>query len=103
MKSCLRIPRVLLPEKGFENWAVVSGDRFSTDTAFWEKLNSQVGLEPSLLSAILPEALYPEVGEEDVERVRESMYGALEDGTADKLNRGFIFVRRSTSSGMRQQ
>ncbi len=102
MKSCLRIPRVFLPEEGFDKWAVIACDQFPSDRGYWEHVAHYVGEAPSTLRCILPEVYLPEAGEETYDKIRESMYEVLENGTIDKLNRGFLFVKRSTTTGVRK-
>ena len=79
MKSCIRIPRILLPRKGYRKWSVIACDQFTSDRAYWERVARNTGGAPSSLRFILPEVY---LGEEDEERIRDihaSMYTALED------------------------
>ncbi|MDE6676572.1 MAG: DUF1015 domain-containing protein, partial [Clostridia bacterium] len=55
MKNCIQIPRILLPENGFETWAVIACDQFTSDRAYWERVKETVGSDPSTLNFILPE------------------------------------------------
>lgn len=104
MKSCFRIPRLLLPQKqaDMEKWAVISAHAFSSDRSYWERISRIVGNTPSTLGMILP-AVY--LGEEDEERqkeIRENMYAALETDTLEKFVRGFVLTVRETAAGLRR-
>lgn len=102
MKSCIRIPRVFLPRKGFEKWAVIACDQHTSDRAYWERVAREVGDAPSALSFILPEVYLGEEDEERIQAIHESMYTALEEGWLQKLERGFVLTERTTKSGTRK-
>ena len=90
MRTCLRIPRILLPREGFETWAVIACDQFSSDREYWRRVERCVGDAPSTLNFILPEA---DLGEDDaarIEEIRAAMYSALENDALSKLTRGLI-------------
>ncbi len=102
MKNCLMIPRVLIPREGFEKWAVIACDQFTSDRDYWKRVERAVGNSPSALNYILPEAFLGENDEERIAAARERMYADLEDGVLEKLNRGFILTERTTPSGTRR-
>ena len=102
MKSCLRIPRVLIPREGFETWAVIARDQFTSDREYWKRVERCVGDAPSTLNFILPEI---DLGEDDAARIeaeRAAMYAALENDTLSKLTRGLVFTERTTRTGVRR-
>lgn len=102
MRTCIRIPRILIPDGGFEKWAVVACDQFTSDKGYWERVKKFVGDEPSTLNFILPEAFLGEDDEARIEEIRENMYRALEEGRLVKLNRGMVLVERRTDAGVRR-
>lgn len=102
MKSCLKVPRILLPQEGYEKWAVIACDQFTSDRGYWERVARYVGDEPSTLRFILPEALLGEDDEKAFEAVQKNMYAALERGDVCKLSRGCVLTKRTTSSGVRE-
>lgn len=102
MKSCLRIPRILLPREGFETWAVIACDQFTSDREYWKRVERCVGDAPSTLNFILPEIFLDDDGEEYAERARTAMYSALESDVLSKLTRGLVFTERTTRSGIRR-
>lgn len=102
MKSCIAIPRIILPRKGFEKWAVIACDQFTSDRAYWKRVEEEVGREPSTLRFILPEAYLGENDDERIEEIHENMYAALEQGVTEKLLRGAILTVRTTESGVRR-
>ncbi len=102
MKNCLRIPRVLIPRDGFEKWAVIACDQFTTDREYWKRVEQCVADAPSTLRFILPEVYLGEEDEERIAAIRENMYAALEEDQLSKLTRGLVFTERTTRTGIRR-
>lgn len=102
MRYCIVIPRILIPDGGFEKWAVIACDQFTSDRAYWERVKREVGSEPSTFNFILPEAYLGENDEERIREIHENMYSALEGGALVKLNRGFVLTERTTKTGTRR-
>lgn len=102
MKSCLKIPRILLPDSGFEKWAVIACDQFTYDRAYWQRVEAAVGDAPSTYRFILPEAFSGEDDEEAIANIKKSMYTALESGAVSKLARGVIYTVRTVGSHVRE-
>lgn len=102
MKNCFRIPRVLLPRKGFRKWAVIACDQFTSDRGYWERVAREVGDAPSAFHMILPEVYLGENDEERIENIHESMRFALEEGWMHKAARGLVLVERTTKAGVRK-
>ena len=102
MKNCLRIPRILIPREGFEKWAVIACDQFTSDREYWKRVERCVADAPSTLRFILPEACLGEEEEERISAAREHMYEALVSDKLVKLNRGLVFTERTTREGVRR-
>lgn len=102
MKSCLRIPRLLIPREGFERWAVIACDQFTSDREYWKRVESYVGDAPSTLRCILPEVYLGEDDEARMEEMRANMYAALEQDVLTKLARGLVLTERTTRTGIRR-
>ena len=102
MKSCFKIPRILIPRENFSLWAVPAGDRMPADRGLWERVEHTVGDSPSALRFLLPQTC-GEASGEDVQEIRSRMYAALEDGTLEKLNRGAVFTERTFPDGTVRQ
>ena len=66
---------ILLPKNcDMNKWAVVACDQFTSEPAYWEAVEKQVGEDPSTLRLILPEANLkaPNV-DEFIENINASM------------------------------
>lgn len=91
----------LLPRKGagMSKWAVIACDQFTSDRAYWDKLDAYVGDAPSTLRLILPEVY---LGDGDGEKRAADIYAAMErycaDGTLEG-KRGFVVVDRKQNDG----
>ena len=91
----------LLPRKGVDmsKWAAIACDQFSSDRAYWDKLDAYVGDAPSTLRLILPEVY---LGDGDGEKRAADIYAAMErycaDGTLEG-KRGFVVVDRRQNDG----
>lgn len=82
MKSCLRIPRLFLSRIEPERW--LTGIRLADP----DELNGR--------SFLLPKELFgKEEAKEQIERIRNDMYRALEEGLLGRLDRGCVLVERT--------
>ena len=102
MKNCLRLPRVLIPREGFEQWAVIACDQFTSDREYWMRVERAVADAPSTFRFILPEIYLGEDDEGRIAAIRENMYAALEGDVLTKLARGAVFCERTTRTGTRR-
>ena len=101
MRSCLRIPRILIPRDGKTEWSVIASDRYPQE-AYWERIGTRVGDSPSTLRFILPEIFRADADEDRLKLLRENMYAALEEDWIVKLTRGFVLTERVLPSGVRR-
>ena len=95
MKSVLRSPRVYIPRKEFEKWAVPVPER--TGRALEDEIVRVVSDAPSARRFVFGAG----AGKEEAEAVSATMFYALEDEWMEKLQRGPILVERSTKGGVR--
>lgn len=102
MKSCLRIPRFLIPNTDMERWAVISYDQYADDRNYWERVARGVGDTPSSIHFIYPKVYFNDGETDYVAEIQENMYTALEQGWIGKTERGLILVERETSFGTRK-
>lgn len=100
MKSCFYIPRLLVPRKDRYRWCVIAGDRFVNDKNYWDE--QQRKADATALPLVFPEAYFGDGDEERCDEIRERQYEALEADWLEKLVRGFTFVERKTSAGIRR-
>ncbi len=103
MKTCFRIPRLLIPRENFRTWAVPAEDCAHGDEKFWQEVEHTVGDAPSALRFLLP--FYHKEADKDIFDIEivTHMYEALEDGTLEKLNRGAVLTIRTFPDGAVRQ
>ena len=102
MKNCFYIPRILVPTKERQQWSAVACDRYLNERSYWEKASASRGPIPSALNLILPEVFLGENDEEEISRIREEMFAALESEVLEKLVRGLVLVERKTGARVRR-
>ena len=99
----LRVPELLLPRKDIDlsRYAVIACDQFSAEGEYWERVRANVGDAPSTLHMILPEA-WLQNGEKHRKNIVPTMERYLQDGTLRSIGEGMVFLKRTTSSGIRR-
>ena len=92
---------ILLPrEVDLKKWAVVACDQYSSQPEYWERVQIEVGEEPSALHMILPEA---ELGSgreaSKIEAIHGKMQEYLQSGLLQEYNDCMIYVERRLENG----
>ena len=96
MKSCIRIPRLFLP-RDFERWVAPPCD---APADLWQPLSGEEGV--TARDCTIPDFLRGAGEEAQLEKMRNNMYAALENGEIERFERGSLLVRRETSHGVRK-
>lgn len=100
--DAIKIPDILLPANAdMTIWSVNACDQFTSDYGYWEKLDKQVGANPSALRLIFPEIYLKDKPEQRIAAINAQMKKYLEEGVFKKVQGGFILVERTTQSGTR--
>lgn len=97
------VPNILLPAAGIDNqrFAVVACDQFSANPGYWSEVDKFVGTAPSTLRMMLPEA-WLKTASVTQEEINKKMISYCEAGVLADVGEGLVYVRRSTSSGVRR-
>lgn len=90
---------ILLPKKGFEKWAVVACDQFTSELDYWKNTEEIVGDSPSALRVILPEVYLEDSIDERIESINSKMKEYLNDGILEEHKDSMIYVERTQSDG----
>lgn len=93
------VPNVYLPGKGVDHhtWAVVACDQYSSERAYWDRIDSTVGGAPSALKLIFPECYLEDKDKEArIASIRASMRAYLDAGFLESQGEGFVLVERTT-------
>ncbi|WP_425429683.1 DUF1015 domain-containing protein [Desulfuromusa kysingii] len=97
----MQLPKVLLPKQGTDmhRWAVIACDQYTSDQAYWQRLEQQTAGNISTLNLIFPEAyLDDEETEERISAINQTMEKYLADGSLEEQPPGFILVDRKTTT-----
>ena len=95
---------VLLPKKGIDlgRWATVACDQFTSDPAYWKKVEEIVSDAPSTLRITLPEIYLEQDGKEDrIAAINRKMKEYMDEGIFTEYPDSYILVERRTGSGTR--
>ncbi len=99
MKKYLHSADILLPKNGFEKWAVVACDQYTSESDYWNAVDNFVGGEPSALRITLPEIYLSDNVEKRIDTVNANMKKYLESGIFDTFENAMVYVEREISSG----
>lgn len=101
--NTIKIPDILLPANAdMTSWAVNACDQFTSDSAYWKKVERLVGDKVSALNLIYPEIYLKDHPETRISNINKTMFEYLENGVFYTVTGGFILVERTTElSGTR--
>ena len=92
---------ILLPQGvDMKRWSVVACDQYTSEPAYWQRVEEFVGKAPSTLRLILPESCLegPDV-EGDIQQINNTMTHYLRDGLFREYPESMIYVERRLDSG----
>ena len=100
MKSCFRSAELLLPASdSYEKWAVIACDQFTSDKAYWDRVDKFVGNTPSTLRLVLPEIYLEENAQERIAQISHNMDEYQENGNFKTYQDAFVYVERTLLDG----
>ena len=100
-KIGLQVPKILLPKLGtdMQRWAIIACDQYTSDQAYWQRLQQQTAGSISTLNLVFPEVyLDDDDTEERISAINKTMEKYLADGSLEEQLPGFILVDRKTSA-----
>ena len=100
-KIGLQVPKILLPKAGtdMQRWAVIACDQYTSDLAYWQRLEQQTADGVSTLQLVFPEVYLEESdGDRRIAAINRAMEEYLADGSLEEQPPGFILVDRKTSA-----
>ncbi len=91
---------ILLPREGFEKWAVVACDQFTSEKNYWDEVDRIVGDAPSTLRITLPEIYLEEPDvEERIGKINRTMEQYVSTGVLTEHKNAMVYVERTQSDG----
>lgn len=99
----IKIPHILLPNEKVDmcRFACIAADQFSYDKKYWDDIKNYVGDNPSAYKMMFPEAYMP-IKNVDIENINKTMSDYLSNNVLCDIGEGFIYIKRKTSTGIRQ-
>jgi len=93
----LHVPTLLMPRADIplETWAVIACDQYTSQPEYWEEVRKIVGIHPSTLHLIFPEAYLESADRAQViGDINRHMEEYLETDVLQELRPGFMLVER---------
>ncbi len=90
---------ILLPKDGFEKWAVIACDQFTSEPAYWQQTAEIVGEAPSALKLIYPEVYLENEPEKRIAAINSAMADCLADERLQTYPDAMIYVERTLPDG----
>ena len=101
MSIPLKRANILLPKNAdMEKWAVIACDQYTSEPAYWKKVEEIVGDAPSTLKITLPEIYLEQEGVEGrIEKINNEMNKLINDGFFKVLENSLVYLERTQSDG----
>ncbi len=93
MKKYLYEADILMPKTDLSKWSVIACDQYTSDEAYWNRVETTVGENPSALNLVLPE-IYLEESEQRIKNINNTMKKYLDDGIFEVKPLSMIYVVR---------
>lgn len=90
---------ILLPKNGFEKWAVIACDQYTSEPQYWKSVADYVGDAPSALNLIFPEVYLSGDNSKKISEINENMKKYIEDGVFNEFKNTFIYIKRTVTGG----
>ena len=100
-RIALQVPTLLLPRVDIDltKWAVIACDQYTSEPAYWEKVEELTAGSPSTSHLIFPEVYLEEPdSEERIRRINHEMERYLAEGILVPQKPGFLLVDRQTQA-----
>lgn len=96
---------ILLPKTQYlDKWAVVACDQYSSEPAYWDRIEAQVKNLYSTFHLVLPEAwLNTPKEQEHQQNIRPTMEKYLNEKIFQLFPNSFVYVERTLTNGMIRQ
>lgn len=93
---------ILLPKQGYDKWAVVACDQYTSEPDYWNAVEAAVGDSPSSLCLILPELYLSKDNSARIAAINANMQRYLDEGVFDLHKNSMIYVERESNNAVRR-
>ena len=100
MNDNLFLPaNILLPKGGFEKWAVIACDQYTSEPGYWKNTEEFVGDAPSALNIVFPEVYLSRDNSAKIAEINANMKKYLDGGIFNTYEDTFVYVKRRLADG----
>lgn len=100
MNDNLFLPaNILLPKGGFEKWAVIACDQYTSELGYWKNTEEFVGDAPSALNIVFPEVYLSRDNSAKIAEINANMKKYLDGGIFNTYEDTFVYVKRRLADG----
>lgn len=90
---------ILLPKNGFEKWAVIACDQYTSEPEYWKSAADYVGNAPSALNLVFPEVYLSDDNSKKISEINANMKKYINDGVFNEFKNTFIYIKRTVTGG----
>lgn len=90
---------ILLPKNGFEKWAVIACDQYTSEPQYWKSAADYVGDAPSALNLVFPEVYLSDDNSKKISEINANMKKYINDGVFNEFKNTFIYIKRTVTGG----
>lgn len=90
---------ILLPKNGFEKWAVIACDQYTSEPQYWKSAADYVGDAPSALNLIFPEVYLSGDNSKKISEINANMKKYINNGVFNEFKNTFIYIKRTVTGG----
>ncbi|MEE1238836.1 MAG: DUF1015 family protein, partial [Acutalibacteraceae bacterium] len=91
MNDNLFLPaNILLPKGGFEKWAVIACDQYTSEPGYWKNTEEFVGDAPSALNIVFPEVYLSRDNSAKIAEINANMKKYLDGGIFNTYEDTFV-------------
>lgn len=101
MKTCFLAADILLPKTAMhEKWSVIACDQFTSDRAYWDRVEAFVGAQDSTFHMVFPEIDLENEPAVRIAKIHKAMEDALCNDVFSEYKDSFVYVERTLQNGM---
>ena len=90
---------ILLPKNGFEKWAVIACDQYTSEPQYWKSAADYVGDAPSALNLIFPEVYLSGDNSKKISEINANMKKYINNDVFNEFKNTFIYIKRTVTGG----
>lgn len=92
---------ILLPKTAaHEKWSVIACDQFTSDRAYWDRVEAFVGENDSTFHMVFPEIDLENRPAERIAKIHKAMQEALQNDVFVEYKNSFVYIERTLQNGM---